>query len=161
MHDVIEILGYAAGAVIIVVVLVVTLGDLLWSINGPDRAAGFTVQDAVWTGRFAAMVPLHGLTLSRPSALAVATRAIEEVGGQRVEMVTETTAIGWHCRKLKPMGDRELAVVVRPGPDDTFELLCCARPRFARQMFDYGTCRRLAVRLSAKAAELSGRTGAV
>lgn len=117
------------------------LAIMFLRLTGPDRRQyGFSAEDPPWVGKFSATYMVSAVVDAR-QAIAIASAAIERTGGRDVEMWGGETVIGWWARAADLTGDRQLAVVVRTDPRGVVHFLCCCRPRYCRDYFDFGVSR--------------------
>jgi len=157
MHDLLQVLGTVAAIAIVLLIVVLAFGRIVWRASGIDRM-NVEAEDAdVWSGSFAqqASVILEG---PAERALQIGVEALRKVGTQDLARINQGTVSGWFHRPFMPMADRQLAVTVRAESPGHVTVLCSCRPRFSRELADFGVCRKLSRQLATDVTEIDRRS---
>jgi hypothetical protein len=154
MHDVIVVLEDGASVSIVAVILVLGPISFFWARSGSDRSSGPSLDDPVWSGRYAEAILVRAKVSPR-MALESAFTAVQEVGSRAGDLWDSRTVVGWY-NNFNFFPCWQLAIVLRGDPDGSIQFLCCCRPRFVRWLFDYGVSRQRARKLASMVTELTG-----
>ena len=162
MHDLVGGLKAAALVCIFLVIVWFYLVAYLLRLTSPDRRAiGLSEEDPVWSGRLAVAIPVR-TTFAVQQAVPIAVAVIQRAGGRGVEVWDDSTVVGWLYGSFGiSAAGRQLAIVLKSRPEGSTEFLCCCRPRYRREVVDFGLSKQRAKRMAKRVVEVSAEAGAV
>lgn len=118
----------------------IIIGLMMWRRSGVDRMR--TRDEPVWKGRFACCMTM-ALSVAPETAVQLAARALSLSGCENVGTLDPWTVTGWYFRPLRPGSDRQLSATIRTDQSNRVLVLCACRPRYSRELTDWGVCLKL------------------